>query len=359
LDARLLTQHEGNDFMIANPIVQPKMAILASLLVGALTIVVFASRPGPGGDAPDSSGFRHGDTSSAGAPDHPRPTALASGKVAAQNQSDAHVAQVLDAVRASLKRDDLASARVLLGALSAEQAIYRDDPRVMALHKELQAREGGSGQAPGVESSSASAASSLPAASRSERIASRYAAMNGHGHSAASRNRERIGSFPEYSASAHMQQTEAVTGSASTRGMPNPAQANPDMNLASLRAAPVQAPVTAAAAVAGTASAVSSSAPSLSAQSGVLPAPPVSPVTPVSQNGQSVQGVAAVQSAQAVSTWTPPSSNATQEPKTRAQVRMEVDQARSDGALPRFGNPDPAGPGGAPSRVTHPVVINW
>ena len=38
---------------------------------------------------------------------------------------------------------------------------------------------------------------------------------------------------------------------------------------------------------------------------------------------------------------------------------MEVERARADGALPRFGNPDPAGPGGAPSRVSHAVVLDW
>jgi hypothetical protein len=40
-------------------------------------------------------------------------------------------------------------------------------------------------------------------------------------------------------------------------------------------------------------------------------------------------------------------------------VRDEVEQARANGALPRFGNPDPAGPGGAPSRVSHAVVLDW
>jgi hypothetical protein len=38
---------------------------------------------------------------------------------------------------------------------------------------------------------------------------------------------------------------------------------------------------------------------------------------------------------------------------------MEIERARTDGALPRFGNPDPAGPGGAPSMISHPVVLNW
>jgi hypothetical protein len=50
---------------------------------------------------------------------------------------------------------------------------------------------------------------------------------------------------------------------------------------------------------------------------------------------------------------------ASEAPKTRAEVSMEIERARADGALPRFGNPDPAGPGGAPSMISHPVVLNW
>jgi hypothetical protein len=41
-------------------------------------------------------------------------------------------------------------------------------------------------------------------------------------------------------------------------------------------------------------------------------------------------------------------------PKTRAQVRAEIARARADGSLPAFGNPDPAGPGGAPSLTLLP-----
>lgn len=40
--------------------------------------------------------------------------------------------------------------------------------------------------------------------------------------------------------------------------------------------------------------------------------------------------------------------------KSRAQVRAEIVHAREDGSLPAFGNPDPAGPGGAPSLTGAP-----
>jgi hypothetical protein len=40
----------------------------------------------------------------------------------------------------------------------------------------------------------------------------------------------------------------------------------------------------------------------------------------------------------------------TSRPKTRKDVEDELRKARMNGALPRFGNPDPYGPGGAPSQ---------
>jgi hypothetical protein len=40
---------------------------------------------------------------------------------------------------------------------------------------------------------------------------------------------------------------------------------------------------------------------------------------------------------------------AVQHPKTRKEVEEELRNARTNGSLPRFGNPDPYGPGGSPS----------
>lgn len=42
-----------------------------------------------------------------------------------------------------------------------------------------------------------------------------------------------------------------------------------------------------------------------------------------------------------------------QGPKTRAQVREELAHARMNGTIPRFGNPDPYGPGGTPNYTRH------
>ncbi|MDR5758645.1 hypothetical protein [Caballeronia sp. LZ035] len=46
-----------------------------------------------------------------------------------------------------------------------------------------------------------------------------------------------------------------------------------------------------------------------------------------------------------------PSIETSAGPKTRKQVEDELRAARSSGALPRFGNPDPAGPGGSPGNL--------
>jgi hypothetical protein len=66
-------------------------------------------------------------------------------------------------------------------------------------------------------------------------------------------------------------------------------------------------------------------------------------------------GAQSVQSSQSSSTQ----AVSTQGPKTRAQVRAELAQARADGTIPRFGNPDPYGPGGTPNFISHPAAHPW
>jgi len=46
-------------------------------------------------------------------------------------------------------------------------------------------------------------------------------------------------------------------------------------------------------------------------------------------------------------------ASSNQGPKTREQVRAELAQARMDGTISRFGNPDPYGPGGTPNFSRH------
>jgi hypothetical protein len=69
----------------------------------------------------------------------------------------------------------------------------------------------------------------------------------------------------------------------------------------------------------------------------------------------SVLGVSTLANAQSVqapdANPMPPAAN--QGPKTREQVRAELAQARMDGTISRFGNPDPYGPGGTPNFIKH------
>ncbi|WP_121307732.1 DUF4148 domain-containing protein [Paraburkholderia sp. BL17N1] len=66
-------------------------------------------------------------------------------------------------------------------------------------------------------------------------------------------------------------------------------------------------------------------------------------------------GISALASAQSLQ---PLDANSTaagsnQGPKTREQVREELIRARMNGTIPRFGNPDPYGPGGTPNFTRH------
>jgi hypothetical protein len=69
----------------------------------------------------------------------------------------------------------------------------------------------------------------------------------------------------------------------------------------------------------------------------------------------SVSTLASAQTVQPVQAMDANSMQATanQGPKTREQVRAELARARMDGTIPRFGNPDPYGPGGTPNFTRH------
>lgn len=65
----------------------------------------------------------------------------------------------------------------------------------------------------------------------------------------------------------------------------------------------------------------------------------------------SASSLASAQSARLDGNAVAASSN--QGSKTREQVRAELAQARMDGTISRFGNPDPYGPGGTPNFSRH------
>jgi hypothetical protein len=318
--------------MMINPISHPKIVTVASVLMGALTIAMFVMRPGKGELPGYQSGLEHREASVSGAPDSGPSRAQVSGRVIADSQSDAVVAQVLDAVRTSLQRNDLASAKVLLGA---EQALYKDDKRVLDLQRELQAREAMADHARSVER-----AVNAPDTSESPLSASRSAARGHRTHEA---------SLP-----VHKRTTGASSYAVNPRAPEMAGTANQVVSAEAAR------PVAASAETASTSQGAATAAAGTPMVSQTVPL-----ILPAVQPAQAAQPAQAEQTAQAAQTFQPeptPAPTPTQSSqgaKTRAQVRMELERARANGALPRFGNPDPAGPGGAPSLTVNPMPVAW
>ena len=318
--------------MITNPIGNPKVTILTSLLLGALAVAAFTLSQRKGDLFGDSAIFERRDAPAAGSPAGSRPATLATGKVSLSpgTTADASLMQVLDAVRASLQRDDLVSAKVLLGA---EQSLYKDDPRIAALQNELQAREGATNHAPDALGNPARP----PVAAHSGHPAWRSASRTGHGRTVSQPVQADADSRPQYEQGRRATGVEA-TPTANLNPNPSVSERN-DASSDVSSPVPVNQPIAAL--------------PLRPAQP-VVDAPPVTQSVvlspPVTQPMQTAQSHAQPASLPAV---------ASQAPKTRAEVTMEIERARADGALPRFGNPDPAGPGGAPSMISHPVVLNW
>ena len=320
--------------MITNPIGNPKVTILTSLLLGALAVAAFTLSQRKGDLFGDSAIFERRDAPTADSPAGSRAATLATGKVSLSpgTTADASLMQVLDAVRASLQRDDLVSAKVLLGA---EQSLYKDDPRIAALQNELQAREGATNHAPDAVGNPVRP----PVAAHSGHPAWRSASRTGHARTVSQPVQADADSRPQY------EQGRRATG----------VETAPTANLNSSTSTSTS--------VRNDASSDVSSTVPVNQPMGALPLRPAQPVVdappvtqsvvlspPVTQPMQTTQSHAKPASLPAV---------ASQAPKTRAEVTMEIERARADGALPRFGNPDPAGPGGAPSMISHPVVLNW
>lgn len=288
---------------------------LAGALVGALAIAGYAVRSDIGAFPGGLSDFGGQDDSASGALDPPssRASGSGSGSVGVGGSSDEILGQTLQAIRDSLQRNDLASARSLLNAV---QAFGKDDKQVVALQKDLQAREKRSDDAPRV------AAVDKP-------LAPQESAQAVSGPIEKS-DRLRGGSLPvrehatvtsHHSRGRRAPQDNAVPGRAvdvdiaSVGSERNGTTRNP--------AAPASLPTD---------------------PSARIPSAPISP--PDVQPAQAIPPTQAIQ-ASAISTASD------QGPKTRAQVRAELERARENGALPRFGNPDPAGPGRTPNSLAN------
>jgi hypothetical protein len=273
----------GTDVMISIP----KRLLLAGVLVSALAMTVGAVWSGRDELAGDHFGVGRDNASASGAPDNNSAGSMGSGTVSADGSSDAGVAPTLQAIRNSLERNDLASARLLLNELLA---LHQDNEQALALQKDLQAREQKTHDAPPAEHADRSSRTWEPT-----RSALRPSARPDRQRTISTPHHSRGGSASqEIDATNHGVNVDA-TGPVSANGetaAPTPAVASPPARPQSI---PLQRP----------------SAPIVEAK----PEPMLAESVPA--------------------------------PKTRAQVRAELERARTDGSLPRFGNPDPAGPGGS------------
>jgi Domain of unknown function (DUF4148) len=290
----------GTDFMMSNP----KRKLLAGLLLGALVIGASEMRSGEDTLSGARSGLERDGASISGALDNGSIETLRSMPASASGQSD-DIFHILQVIRDSLKRNDLASTKVLLGAV---QTLHTDDSGA-TLQKELQAREETAELLPPV------APPDNPRnTTKSTRSTPRLSARAGRSHESTSPVREHT-----ISTSRRLRITDVPQIRAPSNSGIHAEAASPALGVrrtdSSLR---------------GVAPTVASTWPRPALTRATPPAEQVlSPAQPVAPKPFSVQSA--------------------QGPKTRAQVRAELDRARADGTLPRFGNPNPSGPGGVPS----------
>ena len=283
---------------------------------------------------------------------------VTSGTANAHSNSAAARANSLKAARNSLLRDDVTAARAQLNMIRSP---HKDDAQVAALEKEVQTRSDseqsiqaqGGGVAPAISSALPSLALA-PSAS--------LAARSGHAREYANHvNR----------AADHAMNRRPTTGTMTTAGVSagrysaSGALAPPVASQSLYASAPP--PVTQGAPEGPVALTTSSlqpqSAPPITSSPAMqqpVPEPDQSPTQAAQSmplNSQSELSAKTVPSASMVQTATlsgSPLLKPDSGPKTRAEVRAELVRARENGGLPPFGNPDPAGPGGAPSMTMAP-----
>ncbi|MFM0047210.1 hypothetical protein [Paraburkholderia sediminicola] len=303
---------------------EPRKIVLTSLFVCAVAIAAYISQSDKSWLSADEFGLEHDNASAYSTRGDTMSGSVSSGPVVARGDSATAIAGDLRAARNSLQRNDLVAAQAQLDAV---RPAHRNDDQVLALQREVAAR---AQQAPVATHAEAlvrqgwkSARLSSPSSGKSGRSHDRAAAMHEHSNRASS----------SYVKTRHVPETVvAAVGTGST---------------ASGRTRANGAPGVAANAVSSAPAAVMVGSNTASAPAESQATQPTSP-PPVQQADLSAQAVPVQSSPQLV----PPAGAVLKSeggPKTRAQVRAEIARARADGSLPAFGNPDPAGPGGAPS----------
>lgn len=309
---------------------EPRKIVLTSLIVGVVGIAAYISQADKRWLSADEAGLERDNASALDTRGDTITGTVSTGPVVAPSDSAASIAGNLEAARHSLQRNDLAAAQA---QLDAARSTYRGDDRVLALQREVAAREERAQAVVQVEKPGRQRAKPT----RSSSLSSGNTVRHHENHVV---TREHSNHAPSsYAKTRWVPETAVATDSADSRSG----------GAASGVGVGVGAPATARSSpsVAAEAAEVSNVT---SAPADPAPRPPVSTAPSVPQAGLTAQTAA----------WGPELApagtlaNSEGGAKTRAQVRSEIARARADGALPAFGNPDPAGPGGAPSLTVAP-----
>lgn len=292
---------------------EPRKIVLASLLVSAVAIAAYVSQSDERWLSTDELGLERDSAS----PFHTRDDTVTgwvtTGQVRASGNSAHPTAAAPQVARNGLQRNDVTSAQA---PLDAAQSVDQDVEQGGALQTPLQTHADKPQQA---SKSTLSASTSTVKNSRS------------HEHHVAARKSWHHGS----GYARHRHAPEAVIADKSTSGgsatvvsapvvesVPDSSLPTTTKGLTGVNSGPVAPP----------SAEIAPSNPQAGVSVQVVPTPPL--VEPASSGGVALKS----------------DSGAT----TRSQVRAALARARSDGSLPPFGNPDPAGPGGAPSERTAP-----
>ncbi|MFL9860502.1 DUF4148 domain-containing protein [Paraburkholderia madseniana] len=327
---------------------EPRKIVLTGLFVGAVAIAAYISQADKSWLSTDELGLER-DNASRTTRGDTITGSVSSGPVAAHSDSAAAIAGDLQAARNSLRRNDLVSAQAQLDAV---RSAHRDDDQVLALQREVEARAKQTQHALAVvhgkkptQQGAKSARSSASSSGKTGHSHESYVATREHSNRASSSD----------SKTRHAPETAvAAVGAGSlssgrTSGVGAPAAASSSSSVPA--EAKVLSNVINAPAVSAPIRLIQPTEPTEPTSAPPGPLTPQAPQAPQAQlTPQAIPAPSPPQLAPATSTLLKSGSG----PKTRAQVRAEIARARADGSLPTFGNPDPAGPGGAPSMTGAP-----
>lgn len=327
---------------------ESRKIVLTSLFVGAVAIAAYVSQSGKSWLSPDELGLDRDNASAHYTRGDMVTGSVSSGPVVASSDSAAAIAGKLQAARDSLQRNDLVTAQAQLDAV---RSAHQDNDQVLALQREVEARAKQTQHAQAavhVEKPVRQGAKPARFSSLSS-LSSGKSAKTGHAHENHLATREHSNrASSSYAKDRRASETAATAVSAAS--------------MSSGRASGVGAPAVASSpssvpaevkAVSNAASAPAASPPTQSTQS--TSTTPSSPQAKLTEQAAPVQPAESAESAE--STPQPAAGTLSKSDggaETRGQVRSEIARARADGGLPAFGNPDPAGPGGAPSRTGAP-----